>query len=393
MTRAAARLLAAVAFCAPGLAHAQDNVRSSVDVTPAVGYSTNPFSGLGSNVDSGLATINIAPRIEIRGERSTLALTGAADFTEYSRRFQGSSAYRTALDYSMQPGERWKTRIGLNADSSILGAFDAAIYNPAAPGVSQPNDVGVFGNRDRRTSFGASGDFTNQMSDRSTLTGSAFVTAARYRNFPQLSNYDAYGYQFGYSRALSEYVQLGAQGAISFYDYRGQANQTRVASLNGSATVRVNQFWTLDATAGATFIRGGSLASTRQTSFSGSAHMCYKAEQSRFCLDASRSAQPTGYSGVQYVTGVGASYSRKLSEADSISVDGGYSHQGSSSFAILPGLAADYARASVGYSRRLGERLNLRLTGTYRDIFGGGVDRRADIGARIGLSYRLGDLQ
>ncbi|QKR99432.1 hypothetical protein F9288_07080 [Sphingomonas sp. CL5.1] len=387
--------MAAAALIAPGVAQAQEETRASIDVSPNVGYSSNPFSGTGNDLGSGYAAVDIAPQLQLLTARDILTVSGMASIKEYFQHYAEASSYNVSADYAGRPSERVNTHVRMDLSSAIVGAYDTVgdlLTNPAA-GVPPPTDLALYGSRDRRRRVYVTGDFNIALSEHDKINVSSFYESTRYRSFGDASNYDGYGSTFGYSRQISAATSVGLQGSLARYVYPGQRGDTRVISTQATASTRLGPFWTLDGAVGVSFVDSSTFGSTHKASLSGNATLCRKTDRTNLCFVASRSVRPTGFNGTQYVNMFGIDGSRKLSEHDTISLHAAYTTEAGSRSLVLPGLNTRFLLVSAMFERRLSERLRVSAMGQYRNIFTDIYSRPADIGGRIGLSYRFGDLQ
>lgn len=403
----------------PSAAVAQNESRLSADASVTAGYQNNPFTIQGGDTGSGLVTIDLAPRYQLLTERSTFTVSADADLQQYFRRYGHNENYSGTLDYQGRPSERLTTHARLDLSSAVLGASGG--YLPTAPtsltgigatgtgaaatgtGAAVPvvavdplvpiTDIGLFGLRNRRRTVRLSGDASYSVSARDTLTLSAYGEATRYHDLPA-GNYQAYGGSAGYSRRLSDRLTLGLQGSAAAYDYHLGIANTRVYSVQATASGRLNGRWTADGALGVSFVSSDTALSTRSTSLSGNVDLCRRGPLTTLCLQAARQVLPTGLAGSQYVTSAGANWNRQLSEHDSVFLGGSYSKVNGATL-LVPGLLplqTEYAQANVGYSRQLRERLRLIASANYRQILGSGdAGRPKDFGGQVGLSYRIGD--
>lgn len=386
-------LLAAV-LLAPCTAHAQDETRASIDVSPGVGYSSNPFSGTGGDRGSGYAVLDVSPRLQLLMPQDTLTLSGTGSFQKYFRRYSDSDSYRVSADYAGKPSARLSAHARVDISSSIIGAFDTVnngFFDPIT-GVPAPTDFGLFGSRDRRRGVYATGDFSAALSARDSITASSFYEVGRYDRFAAISNYDGFGGTLGYNRQLNSTLRAGLRGSVSRYTYPGARGNTDVVSINATGSGKINEYWTVDGAIGASFVNSSTRASTGKASLSGNVNLCRQGVNTNFCFNASRSVRPTGYNGSQYVTSVGASWSAKVSQFDTVSWSASYNKENGSRSLLFPGIESEYYSANANYARRLSERLRLTATASYRDISNANFNRKADIGGRLSLSYHFGDL-
>jgi hypothetical protein len=384
-------LLSASLIALPGVAYAQSDVRLSADATANIGYSSNPFSVATGDAGSGLAQIQVSPQLKVVNEHSVFTLSGTAEYQRYFRLYGDSENYAAGLDYSGTPGAHVKTHLNLHYDNAIIGGHDFAsgVVDPNAPTepVNSGTDIALFGTRDRRQTLDANGDLSFALSARDTIATSAYYVRSRYSLFGAVGNYDGYGGSAGYSRQVSEHLQLGAQGSVARYDYTGLLGDSTIYSARAAFTATLGPRWKLDGALGVSFVDTSTGSSS--TSLSGNLNLCRTTVRTNFCLTALRAVLPTGITGTQTETAVNANYSYKVTERGTIFATAGYTRNGNDQLLIVG--QNEYLRASLGYERVVRERVRVIVTGQYRKIFGGLVDREADYGGQLGLAVRFGD--
>ncbi|WP_375427125.1 hypothetical protein [uncultured Sphingomonas sp.] len=413
----------AVLAAVPGAVRAQENDRFSADVVASAGYSNNPFTLVGDDTESALVSVDLLPRYQRLTERSALTLSGAASFQRYLRRYSNNESYSVAADYSLRASEQVTAHTRLDLVSAVIGANNnflpsivgagqagpgigagtGASAGDIAPGANATvvpltpfTDIGLFGLRNRRRSARLGGDTSIGMSAQDSLSVSGYGEIARYSRLPELGDYEAYGATLGYSRRLSERLTAGLRGSVSNFNYKLDDSDSRVFSVEATGSARLSEIWTADGAVGVTFVDSGGVRSTRQTSLSGSANLCRRGELSTLCIQGARQVTPTGLVGSQYVTTVGANWSRRLDERENVSLNGNYSNVGSGDSRRLPGdlaLQTEYAQAVAGYDRQINRRLRFVASVNYRRLFGDNEGRPEDFGGQLGISYRIGDPQ
>lgn len=375
----------------PSLAYAQSDIRLSADASADIGYSANPFQQPGSDAGSAFAQVRVRPQVKLVNERSTFVLAAPADYQRYFKRYGDNWDYGALLDYSGTPSARVKTHAYFTYDSSIIGRGNQGfgLVDPTLPEipVQTGTDIALFGTRDRRQTIRGGGDVSVVLSARDSLSLAGYYTRSRYKQFGALGDNDGYGGSAGYSRRINERLQLGAQGSVARYDYRGTLGDTTVYSPQLSFSATLGLRWKADGAIGASFVQrsvGGD-----STALSGNLRLCRETARSAACLNAQRAVLPTGISGTQNTTSLGATYSYKVSEFSTLLAAADYTKNG---FDQLTAFGQnEYFRGSLGYQRRLKERLRLILSGQYRKTFGGVFDRGTDYGGQIGLAIGLGD--
>lgn len=412
--------LGAIAFtlvAMPSVAVAQSEEQLSADVSATAGYSNNPFSVTGNDAGSALLTLDFAPRYQIRTERSTITLSGDANLQQYARRYGRNDSYSGALDYVLRPSERITAHTRLDLSSAVLGSFTS--LQPVTTGVTTTTgggtvpgtttlvvpiptttsfvpitDIGLFGLRNRRKLARLSGDMSWGISLRDSLTISGYAEATRYSSLPQFGNYEAYSASLGYSRRVSDRMTVGLRGSASVFEYRTANSNSRVFPVEATVSGRLSERWNIDGALGVTFVERGAAGSTSQTSLSGSVNLCRQGQLTSTCIQAARQVSPTGLVGTQYVTNAGINWSRRLSERENLSLGGSYSKVGGDTVLLQPGslpLQNEFVQGTVSYDRRLRERLRLVTSAHYGRLLNGNFGRPDDFGGQVGLSYRLGD--
>jgi hypothetical protein len=426
----------ALAFALPAAAGAQTQSRVSADVSATAGYSNNPFTESGGNTGAAVVTVDVAPRYQLLTPRSTITVSADANIQQYLSHYGHNDSYAGAVDYQGRPSEHIAAHARIDLSSAVLGAFNSYLPLPSTAGfapvavapatgtaagvgttgagagtvagalvpitVGSPllpyTDVGLYGSRSRRRTGRASGDLGFTLSSRDTLSVAGYAEVTRYSDF-SLGNYEAFGGSLGYQRRLSDRLSAGLTGSAASYNYHGGFPDNQIYSIQATASAVLSDRWSADGALGVSFVNGGSLGrSTNSTSLSGNLDLCRRGSRSSLCVQAARQVSPTGYAGSQYVTTAGLTWNRQLDERQSVSLGGSYSKVGGDPRLVtqeLPlagyGFQSEYAQATAGYSRQLGQRLRLVASANYRELLDSDVHRPADFGGQIGLSYRFGD--
>lgn len=375
----------------PGIANAQSDVRLSADASADIGYSANPFSEPLTDTGSGFAQVRVEPKAKLVDEHSVFTLSGIADYQRYFRHYGDSFDYGGGLDYRGTPGEHIKTHLNVRYDSAIVGGNDivSGVVDTTVPSdpVLSGTDISLFGTRDRRRTLRGSGDLSIDLSARDVVAASAYFVQSRYRQFGALGDNDGYGGSVGYSRQVSEHLQIGLQGSVGRYDYSGLLGDSTVYSSQVAFSAALGGHWKADGALGVSFV--DTATGGNSTAFSGNLRLCRVTTRSNFCLNALRAVLPTGITGTQTETSVGATYSYKVSERGTVVSALDYTRNGNNQL----GLATqnEYLRGSLGYDHLLRERVHVIMSGQYRKVYGGLVERGADYGGQLGIAVRLGD--
>lgn len=379
-------------MAAPQVALAGDDIRASADVSTTGGYSSNPFAGIGPNLGSPYVQVSADPEVRLIAERSVLALKGHVNYQHYFKRYSDASDYQGGLDYAGTLTSRLMVHGNASYDSAIIGGFDS--FNPTQT-VTPPTtatDLALFGTQTRRRAVNLAGDLAYTLSARDSVTANGFYNNSKYGGFAPQSNYVGYGGGAGYSRRISDHLQLGAQASVSRYVYQGLFGQSQVYSLQTTISDDFTSRWSLKGSVGASYsdrtIGGTTISPT------GNLQLCRISERANICATVSEAVLPSGYAGTVVTQSVGASYSYQLSEHSRFALSANYSHNNQPARIVAVNridIASSYLAASATYDRTLRERLHFLATARYRDITGGGGNRPADFGGTIGFSVRLGE--
>lgn len=389
-----ARFLSAAAACAllaPAAAHAQSETSASADIYLTGGYSNNPFSASGGGKGSAFGSVAVKPRVAVKSERSTFTVDGDVSLQEYAEHYSLVDSYMARVRYDGTPSERISTNLQASYSDRFIGAFD---FLSDIPDVTEPDpvtgsDLGFAGERTRRRSIEGQGGVTARISERGELALTGFGADAAYSGGSGF-DYLSYGSSLGYSHRLSEHSNVGLRLSVSKSDYESVIiPDSNVYSGQVTYSTSLSERWTMKSALGVTLTE--SQGGGNQVTATGSLSLCNRREKSNFCLSANRAVLPSGVLGTVQETRVEANYSLRVSEYGTFNASASFARADSERGA---GAAdRDYGYASLGYSHRLGERLNLTSNAFYRTITQGNLGSGDDFGGQVGLVYRLGDIR
>lgn len=388
-----AALIVVCVIAVPGLAYGDDTITASADVSANAGYSSNPFSAVGSNLGSGYVQARVTPEIKLTSLQSTLTLQGLASYKRYFEHYTDSDDFGARLDYAGKPTARINTAASLRYDNSVIGQNDF-FSNPldtsvTSPPVTSGADLSLYGARYRRQTGQANAGIDIALSSRDRLAQSAFYLVSRYGKIGILANYNGYGETTGFSRQVTQALQLGVQGSISRYDYKTNLGSTTVYSPQATFSLALASEWKLDGALGASFVsREGASAKTTLT---GSANLCRVASRSNFCVSGQRAALPNGIGQIQNELLLGMRYSYKLTEHSMVTANVNYTKNSAAPGAIIGGTS--YLRSALGYDRRISERVHFTMDARYAKLYYGPVIHPGDFGGQLGIIVKLGRTQ
>jgi hypothetical protein len=343
---------------------------------------------VGNNTGSGFAQIQFNPEIDVTDEKNSLAIVGAFQDKEYFKHYNNSSDYSGGLDYKGTPSALIQTHLGINYDSAIIGQGINGLINSSGPVLSGA-DLALFGTQQRVQTSRANGDVKFGLSAKDTLIFSSYYLVTRYEKSFAVNDYDGYGGSAGYSRQISENLQLGVQGTASRYIYRFVSGaDTTVYSPQVTFSNALSAYWKIQGALGASFINRGVNGSS--TSVSGNANLCRTTERSNFCLTFLRAVLPTGANGTQNEIQGGMSYSYKISSRDTITSQINYTSNSGISLGVVPKTA--FLNGDLIYRHPLTEKIDMTLQARYSHIVENTAGRSADYGGQFGISVKVGSL-
>lgn len=399
-----AATIVTMGLAAPG-ALAQSQVDASVSVSANGGYSSNPFLSVGEAAGAGVAQVDVRPSLDWRTERDRLRLEGYYTRTEYLESFDATDATGINLDASSRLDEQTTLRAVIAFDSSVLGAGDAVLARagggPASLPVTDPStapdpgvpeevpidtlpdgDFDLVGQRRNSLSLAVNADI--QTDARSTLSIGINATGADYPGTRTVaSSYRTVGMSANYRRELSEKTSIGARAEQSVVDYEGGPT-SKVYTLQGFASHRIAQYWSLEASA------GGSVLDSRDSRviFAGGATLCHRHPLARFCLVGSRAPVVSGLSGVRAQTSLGASFDTTIDARSSLGASATYVWMGSNSQSAFD--KRRFIVLGATYRRDLGNRLSFFTTLNSRYLKSASTRARRDLALRAGAALRFG---
>lgn len=412
-----AALLSILVAASPALAQN----RLTVDASASAGVSTNPFLQPGSTSSAITGTIGIRPSWVSERPLTTFRVDGSADVAFYDQGYgtnesfvvQGSGTHRLSAQTTLNASLGYiNTIVGSFGDVGVpIGTpipvnVPVSTGLPAVPGAQTPIVLPALPNvainpalngiGQRRQVYLASGGITTLLSPRDQI-GATMALSANRSGGAQFEDFNYVTPSVSYSRTLNATTSVGATFSVGLSDYRG-------TSL-GDATIYqpaltiahvIGERWTLNAVVGAaiTTLNGIDGSNRTSTSLNGSANICRRDTRWTACFNASRQTLPSSFEGVRTQNSVSASVGYQVSERDSLSFVGGYSHASNpiQRTAVIGPRAGsiDFANASGSYSRRLSPALSGFLTLGYAKAFDdnqAGID--ANWTALVGITYRL----
>jgi hypothetical protein len=383
---------ASSAYVAEAPLNAQTAERYSVEFSPSLGYSSNPFL-LEDAPGSATLQLGTAARYRIIGERRETSFDARADVTQYLRRYGSSSGYGAGVTHRERFSERAELNARADFDSSILGERFGVVRTlepnqGTSPEAPFDPDIGLLGLRQRRTSYGIAANLSLQPTVDQQIGIAARVGRSDYSGGFSNSDFWSYGLTGSYLKALSGVTKAGAQFAISKTDYEQELGSFLVMQPQLVLQHRLSPSWELSAGAGLSFIEASGPGLGDTLSWSAALQSCRAGARDSICLNLDRSTSPSGRGGVRTSSSASASYTYRLSEREDLSVSGNFTHFGRAMTQAEVGSSKAWT-INGAYQRRFAERLTGRASAAVRG-FSENTRDAIDGTALISLAYRIG---
>jgi hypothetical protein len=391
--------------------HAQTISSFYGDATISTGYSSDPFLFGNGETSSGYAEITLSPRYVLADPEGQLSVAATIRRTEYFSNNEPAEAFALSTGLSRRLSPRTSMSASLSFNSSIQGersSFAAPVPNAPVPlpepepdpfdpdpgvdpGLGLDPDVSLIGQRVRRNFYGGSANLSTQLTELDSLSVGVSVNRSDYGSDVGI-DYWTYGSSASYSRTLSARTQVGASVSIQKTSYTGLFPNSTSYSPQLTFNTRFSPEFTLNASAGVVIIDSEDPSGLRDSSgLAGTLRGCYASGAQSLCFSAVRDASATGFGETSQRTSFDMNYTYSLSQADSIRVNAYYSHVDTEQvdFAGLVPLTNEYYTTSVAWDRRIGTRIYLGASVSYRSTsyFESSSE---DVSGQVTLRYNLG---
>lgn len=386
--------LATLFLAAPAYAQTQ----SQVVVSASAGYDTNPFLAFGGDRDVASFRLDMMPTISTSDGISSLSVSGRIEHVEYARIYDSADNLSANVTATHRLNERIETFARVQIASNIsttdftrpLGDADVGPVDPALP---PDDDITLLGERQRRNSASAEASLSYTLSPFEQLRWSSFVQAQRYPGSVSFQDSDYASQRLAYSRQMNENFSLGGAveaSASNFKDTR--TGDATVISPQLSLGLRLSPRLQFSGNIGLSFTRTKlAVGDVASTAFAGNLQACYKGSLTNFCLNALRQVLPSAIGGVRNQSSIGASYSVRLSERETMQLGGSYAKASSP----LTGVGGDFdsIRSYARYERQMTEKLRLFASAGYSDSRDDLFQKRSNFQGTIGISYKFGSVR
>ena len=371
-------------------------MKQSLAATASAGYDSDPFLAPGGQGAAAASVrLQVAPSISRQGERNSFRLSGRLEHIEYLGSYDSLQNYGADFAATHKASERLEFDLGLlfNSDNLATNLSNPFFNSDLSPGTPVPpvgNDITILGQQQRRTSYGANGGLTYILSERDELRWALNARAERFGS-NGLTDSDFVSQQLRYSRQVGEGFTVGAMvdaGLINFSD--SALGNAKSVSPQLVASAPLSPLLKLSGSVGVAITRTefGALKET-STALAGNLSLCRQGERSNLCINGSRQVLPSAIGGARVQTIGGLSYSFRLSERDSLRLNGSYS-TASEPLAVAGG-NLESINGSVRFERQINERLQFFASGGYLNASGNSQGNASNYQALVGITFNLGN--
>lgn len=372
--------------------------QSQVVVSASGGYDTNPFLAFGGDRDVASFRLEMVPTISTSDGISSLSVSGRVEHVEYTRIYDSADNLSVNVTANHRLNERVRVSARVAISSSIsttdftrpLGNSD---LEPADPALPVDDDITLLGERQRRNSASAEANLDYTLSPFDQLRWSSYIQAQRYPGSTRLQDSDYASQRLSYSRQINENLSLGAVVDASVSNFKdGRVGDSTLISPQISLGLKLSPRVQLSGNFGLSFTRTKlAVGEDNSTGLAGNLQACYKGSLSNFCLNAQRQVLPSAIGGARTQSSVGASYSVRLSERETLQLGGSYAKASSP----LTGFGGDFdsVRSYARYERQVTEKLRLFASAGYSDSRDNLSQKRSNVQGTIGISYKFGSVR
>ena len=382
---------------------AQAETIRSVQATATTAYDSNPFLFFGNDTETASFRLEIEPNFSRVDEVSSLTVSAQAEYIEYAQNYESVQNGSITLSASEKISERLDVSASFLVSSAIQATGnDQQIFGQGPDGNGPPvlpiandllldDDLTLLGQRQRINSVIARGSLSFALNQYDTIEWSTVTSLQRFASGSGLIDSDYTEQRLGINHKFSDDLVVGGSVATSFSNFKnGGQGDARVALPQIFFRAQLNPRITATGNVGIAFtqIESNSGAATVMA-FSGNGSVCYQGTRSNFCLTGQRQVLPSAIGEVLIQTVVGATYSVRLSERDTLQFGGNYS-QASTPF---EGASRDFESIQVysRFERTLRERIKLFANAGYSDTVDNLGGRRSNIQGSIGITIRFGN--
>ncbi len=379
-------------------------LQGGVDVSVGAEVSSNPYLEQGASDVTASGSARVFPWVQYDNGRTAYTLDGSFEgraFTSGGYDFEDNYSLNAGISHRASERLTLRARTGIfstaSSFSSLLAGVSGPIDGPPLPTVPNPidpgEDVTVLGQLGRNSAllFSAGADMTFDARNQLQVSGDFRDS---WSNRPNAEDYRSYGAQSRFMHVLDQSTSIGTDLSYQQTDYQqATAGDARTISTLGSLSHRLGQYWTLDASAGASFTRIDPTPASPEldfTSFSVRANLCSRTERRGLCFEYRRQPEPSAFGGVRNSDNFDFSFDQRVSQRDRLSLGLGFVRSGESRIDPVAFPKIDYLNLRGQFRRQFSNRVSAFVSGTLSRVDRPDVEVDPSVTVGAGITVSLG---
>lgn len=394
---------AILAVAAPSVASAQTLV-GGIDVSLSGEAVSNPYLEPGSADMTAAVTAEVRPWVSQQTEVTSFNLSAFVQARQFSDDQDREDNYGASAELTHRASER-VTLTGRATLRSIASRargieFPGLDPNPQTP-VPEPEpldpgfglDPSLLGTRGRTTQLSGGIGTQYAIDARRSLRIDLDLEDLDFSH-ANGQDYRTHAVSSSLTQVIDSTTSVGATVNLSLSDYANPSvADARIVTAMGSVSHRLDQRWTLDASAGASVARveaAGPFPSRESTGISATVSLCRREARGGLCIDYQRQPRPTGLGDVRDSDSANLSYNLAWSARTQIAVGASYTRTGEAVNVAAPDSGTEYVSVRATLDRAFNQRVSGFVTASASRVFQAGQTIEPNINVGLGIRIRLG---
>ena len=384
---------------ASGAASAQE-LDGGIDVRLSAEAVNNPYLETGDTDVTGAVSAEVRPWLGQQTEVTSFNLAAVVQARQFVEDYDLEDNYGASATLTHRASERVTLTGRADAYSSaarLSSVFPGLNPNPDTP--VPPLDPGVdddptlLGQRGRTIALSAGVGAQYAIDERNSVAIDLDLQDLGFTH-ANSRDYRTYGIAAQLTQVANPTTTVGATFSLRNTDYaEPTARDARVVVVMGSVSHRLDERWTLEASAGASATRieaAGPIPRSDSTAIAASMSLCQRQERGTLCLDYGRQPEPTGAGGVRNSDTARLNYNLQWSERNRLAVAASYSRSGRAigSASVVP--AVEFLSVRATLERAFNKRVSGFVTASTTRVYRPDLSVEPNVNVGLGISVLLG---
>ncbi len=392
-----------LAIVAPNAASAQ-NLDAGVDVLLSGEAVSNPYFLPGDSDLTAAVTVEARPWLRQQSAVTTFDLSAFARARKFADGEETEDDYGALATVSHRASARATLTARANVSSTasrVSAAFPGLDANPDSP-VPEPSppldpglvvDPTVLGARGRATRANVGFGTQYAIDERRSIQIDLDLDDFHFQQ-ANAQDYRTHEVATTLTQVVDATTNVGAALSFRQTDYETPTvPDARIVVAVGSLTHRLDERWTLEASAGASVTRAeaaGPFARREATSITTAVSLCRRERRGGLCVDYRREPEPTGLGEVRNSERASLDYNMEWAERNSLSIGASYSRSGSTFNSNTQDSDLEYVTVRATLERAFSKRVSGFVSASTNRTYGSGLDIEPNFNIGAGLRIRLG---